>query len=214
MRLGKLRILGLLMLYLVSTSASAVEVQLRRLYTEGTRLMSSEMGASITIPEGWHGMWPAGSSLFMLEASGLDANIFIYAEMLTREELRELMTNPIPLDEGIELTPTSALRQDQEWFVSDYEIQARQDLSARVMARTGSNGLGIAFIAVATTGALTQAWGSASDVAASLTFFTPRLGMPAFGIDQTWQEYMKGRYITRFHRPTGHTPKEALWLCS
>jgi hypothetical protein len=36
----------------------------------------------------------------------------------------------------------------------------------------------------------------------------------ATGSRQSWQEYLRGKYIVRYHTTTGYTDEQHLWLCS
>lgn len=200
--------------FLCVCAASAVlaeELEPNRLYAGGTTIEVSELGLSITIPEGWKGALPQGSSMFIMESSATNANTFLYGDEMTDEELREVMSATIPLDAQLSLEPTSGVREESGWFVADYCVPQNAELEARIKAQTGPSGIGLAMITVAKKGDFASAWSATDRIARSLTFREPAVPPSNAG---NWQDYMRGRYVVRLYTGSGYYEEEHIWLCS
>ena len=192
----------------------AVELQTNQLYTGGTTVESSSIGLGLKIPEGWQGGLPAGSSLFIIESSALQASILLYAEQMTKSRLQQTMQQQIPLDANTVLVPVSPPRNEGELLVADYQIPSNPNLKARVIGRTGNNGLSVALISVSAGGQTDSVWQTTKQLSLQLQFFQPKQAANTSGGAGSWQEYMRGRYIARYYSGSSYHEKQEIWLCS
>ncbi|WP_020410588.1 hypothetical protein [Hahella ganghwensis] len=197
-----------------SPPASSVEIQTNQMYQGGTQVQSSGIGLGVTIPQGWQGALPAGSSFFVMESSALQATILLYAEQMSAAQLQQTMSQSIPLDAGVQLVPSSMPRSEGDLVIADYQVPARPELKARIVGRTGSNGLSVALITLTPSQNPAAVWSTAKDTAMNLQFFQPKQSATSNGGSGSWQDYMRGRYIARYYSGSGYHEKQELWLCS
>ncbi|OZG74997.1 hypothetical protein BTA51_00925 [Hahella sp. CCB-MM4] len=195
-------------------SAEAAEIQTNQLYQGGTQVQSSDIGLGVTIPESWQGALPAGSSFFVIESAALQATILLYAEQMSKSQLQQTMSQSIPLDASIQLVPTSAPRAEGDLLIADYQVPARPELKARIIGRTGSNGLSVALITLTPSQDPAGVFNIAKDTAMKLNFFQPKQSATSTGGSGSWQEYMRGRYIARYYSGSSYHEKQEIWLCS
>ena len=217
------RVISTVVAFLVSNMGWAVEVQPGVLYQSGTLIESSDVGASFTIPQGWQGAWPNGSQFFILESQALQASLFMLFDTISQQQLVQLMSNPIPLDTGISLQPLAKPESKNGQIEARYSVVgAPQAMSAFVSGREVRPGLSVAIIALTTSSNNTvfqttsQIVGSikSKPVQATPATTTAHTTSSANAGGQSWQEYMRGRYIARYYTGSGYSEKEELWLCS
>ncbi len=209
---------GLLTFFL--TFVQAVEIQQGQQYTAGTLLESSEAGLALSVPDGWNAGWPQGSQMLLLVRVDNQAYIFTYVDEFTISSARQLMSKPIPLGDGILLTPESVPTTEADaTLVADYRVSGTpQSLQGRILTRIGQHGVGVAFIAIGTTKAFTDAVDIAASLIESVQFKQPAVKSTATGSSEgaggSWQDYMRGRYVVRYYTGSGYTEEDHIWLCS
>jgi len=207
-------ILSALTLAVLSLHVHAVEVQQGQLYTEGVYIESSQLGLGFTIPMRWQGVWPQGSDFFVLSRGDEQASMFLYIEQLSIADLKQVMAQVIPLDASLQLYPSSSLSMVDDLLVADYRVTPPQnDLSAHIDARVGENGLAVAVIVIAKQEVISRVNKTARKFAKALTFKAASVQQVVSDAD-TWQEYMRGRYIVRYYTGSGYSEEEHIWLCS
>ncbi|VAX01255.1 hypothetical protein MNBD_GAMMA21-1980 [hydrothermal vent metagenome] len=143
-----MKFLSAIMLTLSTSVSLAVEVQQGQIYPGGTYVESSQTGVGLIIPRGWQGAWPAGSDVFVLESTGLKANIFMTFEQGTEAGLRNLMSNRIPLDASTQLVPASSPKRTGNIYTANYTVAGAPQLSGFMAAQILPSSLGVAFIAL------------------------------------------------------------------
>lgn len=196
-------------------AAQAVEVQQGVIYEGSSRLESSQLGLSFQVPAGWQGAWPQGSEFFILESQALQSTVFMMIDQGTEQELRSLMSQPIPLDEQVVLQPVGQIRQQGKALIADYDVSGNPQYAARIAATSGLNNLAVAFIALAAKESAPQLQPVLDQLVNSLGFSQPKAPpAAATGGAGSWQDYMRGRYIVRMYTGSGYSEKEEVWLCS
>ena len=93
------------------------------------------------------------------------------------------MAQPVPLGNGIVLTPKSAPTTESDGtLAADYTVSGTpQALRGRIVTRIGAHGVGAAFIAVATTNAFDGVLGTAMSLVQSVQFKQPVIAQTATG---------------------------------
>lgn len=200
-----------------SFESFALEVKQGVIYQAGTLVESSELGAAFNIPQGWQGAWPPGTEFFVLESSNLQANMFMLFDTLSKQQLSEQMSQTIALDGGIALQPQGAPTSKNKLLSGRYTvIGSPQSMQAYVVARELRTGLSVALIALSRASA-SQVDQVADSLLAAMQSRAVKLAQPQLSNTaggQSWQEYMRGRYIARFYTGSGYHEKQELWLCS
>jgi hypothetical protein len=201
-------------------AVQAVEIQQGQQYAAGTLLESSQAGIALTVPAGWVAGWPQGSSMLVLARTDNQGSIFIYVDEFTASSAAQLMAQPVPLGNGVILSPKSAPATAADGSLSaEYTVSGTpQGLRGRIVTRIGTHGIGAAFIVVATASAYDGVQGTANSLAGSVRFSQPVVAQAATGGSEgdgdSWQDYMRGRYVVRFYTGSGYTEEEHIWLCS
>lgn len=202
---------------------AAVEVEPDRIYPAGSRLEAAELGVAFTIPVGWRGAWPSGSEAFVLQPE-TDPGVYILAlgEEATSADLESMMAAPIDLGEGLSLHPTAAVSARGRALAGRYEVRgAPGPLAAYAEAMAGSHGIAVAYVLIAAPDSLRTHEPAVAALVASTVLGAPAAAPPAApasgaaaGASDRWEDYLRGKYIVRYHTATGYTDEEHLWLCS
>lgn len=206
-----------------SAVAHAVEVQVGQVYSGGTWLESSELGVAFTVPPGWRGAWPAGSEVFVLQPES-DPSVYILAmgEEATREDLAATMAAPISLGDGLSLSPTGQVTNRGKALVGRYQVVGgAHRLDAYGEAVAGAHGVAVAYILIATPASLASHEAAVRKLTDGTALGAPTDGQATAegggtgsGEKDSWDAYLKGKYIVRYYTATGYTDEQHLWLCS
>ncbi len=195
---------------------NAEEVQQDKLYSAGSLVESSAAGVALTIPSGWQGAWPQGSDMFVLESTALEANIFMTLQQGEDEvTLKATMSAAIPLDQGVQLVPSSTPQKAGDIYSNNYSVAGTPQLSAFIAARVFPNSLRVAFIALsANASKSTQVNRITLSLVKGLVVKTPTASANTDSGADSWQKYLTGRYIARYYSGSGYSEEQHLWLCS
>lgn len=217
-----MRYISVIFLVITLSAYPAQEVQQGQLYQANTPLKSSQFGITFTIPDHWQGMWPQGSEFFILERQNPVANIFILIEQVSDQELQQLMSQPIPLDQSLILKPIKSPQKQHNFWWGDYSVSNSPELAAHIAATNGSNKTTVAFIGISPVQSKQTLTETLQHLSKQLTFnpisnsgqkqFTQQNNPQNKG--QKWNDYLKGRYLIRLYTGSGYSEKEELWLCS
>ena len=202
------------MLLLAATSALAVPLEPGKLYNGETRIEVPDLGLAITLPEGWQGLLPPDASVFVMESRATQANLFLMGDRLTLEELRQVMSSRIPLDDGVVLVPSGQVREAEGWLEADYDVRGEPTLKSRIRAQTGTSGVAFAIIAISDDARFDDALAGIDAVSSSVVFSEPVQPPSPPGLAGDWQDYLKGRYVVRLYTGSGYYEEEHIWLCS
>lgn len=215
------------------TAAAAVEIQAGQIYTGGTRLEVSEYGVAFTLPTGWRGaalVLEDGTEAFQMQPE-TDPNVLLLAvgDEGSRTELVQRMAGPIPLGGGLALSPSGAISERGSAIAQSYQVVGSPTpLAAYGEGLAGSHGIAVAYLLIASPESISAWKGALQSVTDSTRLGAPAgagggapgagagstAGGAAAGSQQTWEDYLKGKYIVRYFTRTGYTDEEHIWLCS
>ena len=203
----------------ISAVASAAEIQQGQQYAGGALLESSEAGIALRVPEGWQGAWPAGSEMLILAIPDGTGYIFVHVAEMNEGGAAELMSQPVPLGDGIVLHPESSAAKDADGLIAaPYSVTGTpQPWTAQINTRIGPHGVGAAFITLGKPATFESIAATARSLALATQFNKP-VTQPVTttqpGGAASWQDYMRGRYVVRYYTGSGYTEEDHIWLCS
>lgn len=198
--------------------AAAVEIRQGQQYAGGTLLESAEAGVALQVPQSWQGAWPAGSGMLVLAAEDGTGYIFVHVAEMHEGGATELMSQPVPLGDGIVLQPQSTAAKDTDGLISaPYRVTGTpQPWTAEIKTRIGPHGIGAAFVTLGRPADFESIATIARTLALTTEFTEPvtqaaTAALPGGG---NWQDYMRGRYVARYYTSSGYTEEDHIWLCS
>lgn len=199
----------ILILSLMVGPVAAVPLQPGQQYPGGTKLEVQAGGMAVVVPEGWFALQPHGSAMLVLtpdEQSDEQSYVMATAEVVTLDEVRAFLSNPLPLGNGVVLQPQGSPTQDGQDLVMPYAVKGGvEPYEASGRARWFSNGVVVVVFALAKAGELEPTRRVADQFLANVTIME--------GSDD-WQPYLKGRHLVRYHTVTGHTEERHIYLCA
>ena len=205
-----------LLLLIASQPSSAVELQPGVVYQAGTEVESSQLGVALTIPQDWVGALPQGSEVFVLESARLQARLYLKIDAITRQQMIQTLSGPVPLGSGVVLQPTSKPMMDKDLVKVDYQASdMTQSVPAFAVGRALKPGLSAAVFVLPANqgGVLKQAASRILNSIETRAVSQTVQSIPSAGAN-SWQEYLRGRHIQRYFTQTGYLEEQRLWLCS
>lgn len=204
---------SLLLLLILTCPLNAEEVQPGKVYSGGARIESSALGVAFTIPDGWQGGWPPGSSAFVLDNDAGTASIMMVFDQFSQSQIATMMAENIPLDENVYLAPTAMPVHKSDYYQNHYQVMGSVTrLNGFIAAKVLREGLSLATIIMSADISDPQQQ-VVVNLTTGLALSEPQTAPQDTGAS-SWQAYMKGRYIARFYSGSGYHEKQELWLCS
>lgn len=213
------KVLQFILALLYFSASTAVEIQQGQIYSGGTYIESSFTGVGFTLPEPWKGIWPANSQMFIMEAQGIKANIFVYFDTGDINSLKNTLSANITLDQNIQLIPTGSVSHTENIYTAYYRLSNSNTIKGFISARVLPGKKVIAFISLAAENIAQKIEQQALTLAKSITITTPKNSSIAnqqenSSDDESWAVFMKGKYLQRYFSGSNYHEHQQLWLCS
>ncbi len=197
----------------------AVELSPGVLYESGTKVQSSELGLSLTIPSGWQGALPQGVDAFIMQKQGAQDTVLVRADQVDKQSILAMMNQPITLDEGVILMPIGKAVERSGVIEGKYSVSGQYaEAQAEIRTLLGKHGVSVALIGLGfsagepgkTLAKLTKSVRLEAPTQAQ----TGQPGGASGGSGQKWSDYMRGRYIVYYYTGSGYSEEDHIWLCS
>ncbi|MBX2968134.1 MAG: hypothetical protein KF803_02080 [Cyclobacteriaceae bacterium] len=187
-------------------------------YEGNTRLKISSLGISFTIPSGWMGGVPQGSSVMVLAEASNEITLIVTASEMDEQSVFGELQKQIPIDGGISISPIGLVKKEGKRWWGNYRVDGvAQEMKGYVEARLGDHGIGVGCIVVALPSALERGKQGASQLLKSLTFtkpVTPTTNTTAAGITQPWSEYLRRKSLKFYYTQGDFSDSDFITLCS
>lgn len=210
--------LTLLLVFLCSAAFAQIELSENVPYEGNTRLKVSSFGISFTIPPGWTGGVPQGSSAMVLAEVSNQITLIVTASEMDEQSVFAELQKQIPIDGGISISPIGLVKKEGKRWWGNYRVDGvPQQMEGYVEARLGDFGVGVGCIVVALPGALERGKQAASQLLQSITFtkpVTPTANTKAAGITQPWSEYLKRKSLKYYYTQGDFSDSDFITLCS
>ena len=197
--------------------ARAMELQIGRQYTGGTRVESVTDGVSFVIPEEWLGGMPPDAAAFVLGSNTRQGLGMVIMRPATNwQEIEQFLGQPQDLGEGVVLSPSSPGRRTER----GYEISLANHLYAGyAIGRIGGQGNGVIVFFGGPAGERDDFVQLAARTADSVVFAAPSESAMA----QQWRAHLAGMMLRRSSSYysggtdgsyVGSSSSQSLHLCS
>jgi len=211
------RLLTLTIALLFAASAWATEITPGQQYNGPQKLTVQEAGVSFTLPAGWTGGLPQGQQFFVIAKEGFEGFIFMTADEVSESEVLKLMGGPIPLDEGVTLTPKAKPKKEGKRISNTYSVTGGQ-LEAIGLTQLGAHGVSVLAVAVATPQNLATIQKTLTQVMGSLKLEKVKQApaqaqAPASGSSK-YDRFIRGKRLVRLQTMNGYSERITMDLCS
>ncbi|WKZ60132.1 MAG: hypothetical protein QY309_01335 [Cyclobacteriaceae bacterium] len=209
-------LLALLCVSFVSVAQTELSENVQ--YEGNRQLKISSLGISFTIPSGWMGGVPQGSSVMVLAEASNEITLIVTASEMDEQSVFGELQKQIPIDGGISISPIGLVKKEGKRWWGNYRVDGvAQEMKGYVEARLGDHGVGVGCIVVALPGALERGKQGASQLLQSLTFakpIVPTTNTQAAGITQPWNEYLKHKSLKYYYTQGDFSDSDFITLCS
>ncbi len=215
------RLIGCAVTVLVAAASGGTSVPVGaqivpgQVYTGGQLVQDPTSGLAVTVPVGWRGALAPDGSAFLLEPEAGQGLIVIRAEPATEAEARAVLTQPVPLGNGVVITPSGEIEEiGRGHMTTAYTVSGTPgDFVSTVDVRMTDTGLGVGFVLLSPAGAHADQLQDLRALALSLGVTEPT-PTPTTGGNDEWEPWLRGAYLARFYSGSGYTESTELWLCS
>jgi hypothetical protein len=200
-----------------ATSQSYTDLQEGQIYPANSRVQIATLGIKFQVPQGWKGALPQGSSYFVMDSDDGLATTFLMVDNWTGDQLLQLMSQYIALDEVSGLTPAGQVRNTGGKYLCQYTVNGSMPpLHAYAVGKPGDHGYSVAAVILSAPENLESKKESIVNFMDSFILTAPdqvAVAAQSGGITD-WKEYMTGRYIVYMKTESGYSEEEKIWLCT
>ena len=208
---------ALLMLLTLATAARAsTEISPGVVYQPGTQLTVSSYGIDLTVPRDWRAMLPQGAEALIMEPIGQVARMIVMAVPNSdAQNIRQLMSQPQPLDMMTQLVPRTPPVDQGGLFSQQYEVQGNnpQNLVASAYGRLGSNRTAV-FVIMLEPRNQNMLPALGQQFISSISFSAPQSAAAAGGGNIDWNQRLRGRTLKYQSTSNGLSITKLMNLCS
>lgn len=210
-----IRVLALLILLpIVGFAQSSKRIQPGKVYEPGEALYAPRLGFRATVPQGWSGVLPRESEVFLLSSFTSPAEIFVLGrESGTVEQLKKDWENGFDMDENIRIKAKGAAIVNGTLSA---EVIATGDFINKSMrgyavARCSPDGPCVTALAVMPAQQFEQIKQAAVDFMTAAVFEAPSFASPYADFD--WKEFLTGKMVTTYAYLEQGSKETTIHLC-
>lgn len=197
-----------------TTTAFAEPLTPNQRYQGKVALEVPAFGLGFELPAGFTGVLPAGATWFHIGRDNEEGRVFLYADHVSKTQMRALMSQPFPVADLAVLTPTSAVTEEKGALVGEYQVQGEAGYVGYAHVVTAPSGLSVALVAVAPKARIGPYQELAKRIAGSLRFDVKPQPVAAGSVGSgAWAKALANKRVVRFHHGSGYSEKTQFLLC-
>jgi hypothetical protein len=189
-----------------------------KMYDSGDEIFGPRAGIKSVIPEGWAGMLPQGSEVFLLMSQdGQNGEMYAAANFDDDiESAKKRWSNGVELvsDITVKSTENSGMRGSDIYY-SELEIIQHRGIKPQSKAyaeiKCGPFGNCVAVMLVYSSGDYDKQVAALTSFMDKMEFFEPREGNLYADFD--WSEFLSSKYLTSFRYTDTSGKQNQIWLC-
>jgi hypothetical protein len=186
-----------------------------KMYEAGEVLFAPHFGFTATVPQGWSGVLPRESEVFLLSSQTRPIEVFVFAN--EKGDLKTIKSNwekGVPMDEHIKLKPKNATIQDG--LLTSEVLAAGPTIDkgkrAYAVAKCSEHGpcvISLAFMAAPDYDAAKK---TVDEFMTQLKFEAPSLASPYEKFD--WKKFLAGKVLIAYDLREKGSKENKVELCS
>ncbi len=183
-------------------------------YNPGEEIYTPTLGFKAVIPQGWMGLLPQNSTIFLLSSiKGLDGSIYLLGDTTDFETMKAGWQQGLELDEG------KVLRSDGNFVMKGDLLTSRVILTGTdaninkgfIAARCGEYGRCVSALLICEEKYLEEMKKSVDDFLESVEFVSPIIKNEYEGFD--WKLFLANKKFLHYDNVMGTKSENEVWLC-
>lgn len=183
------------------------------LYEPGESFLAPRAGVSATIPDGWTGISPRDTELFLLQAQDKsNGRIYASAAEDTEASIIKRWEEPWVLAPGIQIEKTGQGMRRNGNPASYLTVKgSTQNMQGYAEAICGPHGICVVLVLLTPEKYLEEQRQTLIQLADDLSFSQPKI-VDLYD-DFNWASYLPGKYFVQYENRPGSKAVNELWLC-
>jgi len=190
-------------------------VQPGKMYEAGDQLTGPIYGIQSRVPQGWMGLLPMDSEIFLLVPSGVNADgeIYVTADTIEIESLKQRWLVGLDLDNGNTLKSDGNIFMRGDALASNVILEGNgASFKGYIEAKCGDYGTCISFLLLCPPQFYDKLKVGLLELSDNTSMVEP--SMQSIYDDFDWNKFLSGKYIANFDYVPGAKSENELWLCS
>ena len=206
--------LSFIFLFIPITLLAQSRLRPGQVYDEGDSIYAPAYGIKSVVPEGWMGMLPQGAEIFLLSSKkGKDAQIYVFADTATFEQLKMGWMQGLELSEGRMLKSDGNISTKGDRMHSGVVLTGgyNKAYTGYIEARCSEYGRCLQILLICPAAVLEEMKGELDKFLTGTSFVQPVLVSANAGFD--WKLFLAGKHLVSYENVVGTKSVNELWLC-
>lgn len=186
-----------------------------QVYNEGDSIYAPAYGIKSVVPNGWIGMLPQGSEIFLLSnQKGKDAQIYIFADTASFDQLKRGWLFGLELSEGRKLKSDGNITVEGDLMNSGVVLTGGYNKanSGYIEAKCGEYGRCIQLLLICSQKDLEEMKAVVRGFLDTTTLEAPVILEANAGFD--WNLFLANKHLVSYGNVVGSKSVNEIWLCS
>lgn len=206
--------LSLIILLLPFTLFAQSRLKPGQVYNEGDSIYAPAYGIKSVVPKGWIGMLPQGAEIFLLSSmKGKDAQIYVFADTATFDQLKQGWLFGLELSEGRKLKSDGNITVNGDLMRSGVILTGGYNnaYSGYIEAKCGEYGRCMEILLICPVKDLEEMKAELNGFLSHTSFIAPVMLAPNAGFD--WNLFLAGKHLVSYESVVGSKSENEIWLC-
>ncbi len=190
-------------------------IQPGKIYAAGEDLIGPISGVKSKVPEGWMGVLPMDTEVFLLVPDGINADgeIYVTVDTADLEILKKRWLIGLSLDNGNRLKSDGDIFMRGDAMASNVILEGNgRSFKGYIESKCGDFGNCITFLLISPPQFFSTLKAGLLELSDNTTMVEPSL--KSIYDDFDWNELLSGKYLANFDYVPGAKSENELWLCA
>jgi len=185
-----------------------------QVYNPGEEIYTPTLGFKAVIPQGWMGLLPQNSTIFLLSSiKGLDGSIYLLGDTTNFETMKVSWMQGLELEEGRVLKSDGNFVMKGDLLTSGVTLTGTDQNMNKgfIAARCGEYGRCVSALLICEAKYLSDMKNTVDDFLESIIFVSPIIKNEYDGFD--WKQFLGNKKFMHYDNVVGTKSINEVWLC-